>query len=60
MELLASTHWVSAHGDPPVVDAEKAVTAVHRWNDRKRKMFKPEHIQIAWNRLHEQGWLPRG
>ncbi len=57
MELLASTHWVSAHGDPPATNAYKAVAEVHRWNDRKRKMFKPEHIQIAWNRLHEQGWL---
>ena len=60
MELLASTHWVSAHGIPPSVNPEEAITALHCWNDRKRKMFKPEHIQIAWNRLREQGWLPRG
>lgn len=59
MELLASTHWVSVHGNPPAINAEKAVEEVHHWNDRKRKMFKPEHIQIAWNRLHEQDWLNR-
>lgn len=57
MELLASTHWVSIHGDPAAASARAAVIAVRQWNDRKRTMFKPEHIEIAWNRLNEQGWL---
>ncbi|MBI2502148.1 MAG: macro domain-containing protein, partial [Candidatus Latescibacteria bacterium] len=57
MELLSSVHWVSFRGTPPAMDAEEAVQAVLRWNDRKRQMFKPEHIRIAWGRLSEQGWL---
>jgi len=57
MELLASVHWVARHGSPAANDADEAVRAVHSWNDRKRRMFRPEHIRIAWNRLHEQGWL---
>lgn len=28
--------------------------------DRKRKLFKPEHIRKAWQRLHDQGWLGQG
>jgi len=58
MELLSSTHWVGVHEAPPITDADGAVQTVHRWNDRKRAMFKPEHIRVAWQRLHEQGWLP--
>jgi O-acetyl-ADP-ribose deacetylase (regulator of RNase III) len=58
LELLSSVHWVAVHETPRASDAEAAVRAIHRWNDRKRLMFKPEHIRIAWTRLQEQGWLP--
>jgi len=57
MELLSSVHWVAVHRTPPTGAAEEAVEAVQRWNDRKRRMFKPEHIRIGWARLAEQGWL---
>ena len=57
MELLSSVHWVAWHGMPPVTDVTEAVVAVHNWNERKRSMFKPGHITIAWQRLQEQGWL---
>ena len=30
---------------------------VHAWNDRKRESFAMEHIQVAWNRLRDEGWL---
>jgi O-acetyl-ADP-ribose deacetylase (regulator of RNase III) len=57
MELLSSVHWVARHGMSAVTDAEGAIAAVHQWNERKREMFKPAHIHIAWQRLQEQGWL---
>ena len=60
MELLASVHWVGVHGTPGARDAEAAVQAVHSWTDRKRKMFRPEHIRVAWARLQETGWLSGG
>jgi len=60
MELLSSVHWVACHGQSPVSDADQAIQSLHRWNERKRLMFKPEHIRIAWNRLTEQGWLTPG
>ena len=57
MELISSVHWVAKHQEPAAEDAAAAVRAVHTWNDRKRVMFKAEHIRIAWRQLHDQGWL---
>ena len=55
MELLASVHWAAEHGG--AVTADAAVGAVHSWNDRKREMFAPAHIRVAWNRLVDAGWV---
>ncbi len=57
MELLATVHWVSTKETTPAQDSEQAIALVHEWSDRKRKMFKPEHIRKAWQRLHQQNWL---
>ncbi|GIW99314.1 MAG: Appr-1-p processing protein [Pirellulaceae bacterium] len=57
MELLSSVHWVACHGNEPVSDAEQAVRALHNWNERKRTMFKPDHIRVAWDRLAEEQWI---
>ena len=57
MELLSSVHWVVT-SDGTAADApEETVEAIHAWNDRKRRMFQPKHIEVAWRRLKEQGWL---
>lgn len=60
MELLASVHWVALHEPSRPQTADEAVEAVHRWNERKRRILEAEHIRIAWSRLEEQGWLPAG
>ncbi len=57
MELLASVHWVCKHQNPPAMGADQAVDAVHAWNERKRAMFRPDHIRVAWGQLNSQGWL---
>ena len=57
MELLSSVHWVARRDTPVAVDEDAAVTAVHGWNERKRNMFRPEHIRIAYRQLRAQGWL---
>lgn len=59
MELLATVHWVATHGDAPARSNDEAVRAVHAWNARKARMFSAQHIDTAWQQLHEQGWLPR-
>lgn len=56
MELLSSVHWLAKH-EGEAADADAAVAAMLRWNDRKRRLFKPEHVRVAWDRLHEAGWL---
>ncbi len=56
MELLSSVHWLAIH-DREATDADTAIAAMLRWNDRKSKLFKPEHIRVAWDRLQEEGWL---
>ena len=57
MELLSSAHWVACHSDHPASNADDAVQAVHQWNERKRRMFRPNHIRIAWERLREENWV---
>lgn len=56
MELLASVHWV-VDRDRVLNDPEAVIRAVHQWSDRKRRIMKPEHIRVAWNRLRDLGWL---
>jgi O-acetyl-ADP-ribose deacetylase (regulator of RNase III) len=58
MELLSSVHWVATHAEPSAKSEADAVTLVHAWNDRKKSMFTPQHIHVAWDRLAETGWLP--
>jgi len=56
LELLASVYWLAVH-EKRAGTAEEAVKAMAEWNERKRKLFKPEHIIVAWDRLKEEGWL---
>lgn len=57
MELLSSVHWVAMHEEAAREDSSKAAAAVALWNDRKRRMFQSEHVDVAWHRLHDRGWL---
>jgi O-acetyl-ADP-ribose deacetylase (regulator of RNase III) len=54
MELLSSVHWVAKQD--AATTTEEAILKIHGWNARKR-MFEPHHVRLAWNRLHEAGWL---
>lgn len=61
MELLATVHWVASKGGPAVhhaaIDAEDAIKQVHAWNPRKQRVFRPNHVRKAWERLVAEGWL---
>lgn len=59
MELLSSVHWVCTHQEPKATTHEKAIELVHRWNDRKQKMLRAEHIRVAYQRLRELAWIPK-
>jgi O-acetyl-ADP-ribose deacetylase (regulator of RNase III) len=58
MELLASVHWVATVEDQSArYSLERTTALVHSWNDRKRATFRPEHIEVAWNRLRHEAWI---
>jgi len=56
LELLSSVHWVMRENADARESSEAAAAAVHKWNPRKRRIMKKEHLLKAWQRLREQGW----
>lgn len=56
LELLSSVHWVMNENPDARASSEAAAAAVHKWNPRKRRVMKKEHLLKAWERLKEQGW----
>ncbi|VXD23621.1 Appr-1-p processing domain protein [Planktothrix serta PCC 8927] len=57
LEMLATVHWVTIEDPQAAVDCEQAIRRVQEWNERKRQIFKPNHLSKAWKRLYEQKWL---
>lgn len=58
MELLASVHWVATHeADRKDVEEDRILELVQSWNEHKKKTFRPDHIKIAWIRLHKESWI---
>ncbi|MBK5941158.1 macro domain-containing protein [Halochromatium roseum] len=61
MELLATVHWVAHHpsggAGMPAASIEEAGERVRTWNNRKARLFKPEHVTAAWRQLENAGWL---
>ena len=41
---------------PAASSLDDAISGMAAWNDRKRRMFKPEHIRVAWDRLETEKW----
>lgn len=68
MELLATVHWAATRelkggaGKEGQGAGERGLAEVRRiieeWSPRKRKLMKREHVQLAWQRLKQHGWLP--
>ena len=59
LELLSTVHWVVMH-DSVAEGREKSdnvTTAVHSWNEHKRKTFTKPRIESAWQRLKAEGWF---
>jgi len=56
LELLSSVHWVMRENAEARESSEAAASAVHKWNPRKRRVMKNEHLLKAWQRLKEQSW----
>ena len=56
LELLASVHWKSVR-EGNVDDLDGVTKRVQSWSQRKQRMFTAQHIESAWQRLHDHGWL---
>lgn len=58
MELLSSVHWVATREDAAArTDPAAAAAAVANWNERKRRIFPADRIELAWRRLTSRGWI---
>ena len=57
MELLSTVHWVVKHEAGIQGDLEAIRERVESWNQRKKDLMKPQHIQKAYSRLEQQGWV---
>jgi O-acetyl-ADP-ribose deacetylase (regulator of RNase III) len=58
LELLATVHWVATNEDASAAeDAGTAARLVGEWSRRKKRMFGPNHVAAAWDRLRDEGWL---
>ncbi len=57
LELLSSVHWLALHGTPAATSPAAAVAGIGAWNERKRLMFRPDHIRLAWDRLTTERWV---
>lgn len=58
MELLASVHWITQEYPEISKNVDKVIEKIHAWNERKKNLFKPRHIEIALNQLIEKSWIP--
>jgi Predicted phosphatase homologous to the C-terminal domain of histone macroH2A1 len=52
LELLATVHWITQSGG---MTLDEIVRQTYAWNERK-KQFTPRQIELAFNRLVENGW----
>jgi O-acetyl-ADP-ribose deacetylase (regulator of RNase III) len=57
LELLGTVLYAARTEAGVAADPELAVKYVHDWNARKQSTFPARHVQLAWRRLEDLGWL---
>jgi hypothetical protein len=57
MEMLATLHWVAQEDPEAAEDCQIAIQRVQAWSDRKKSLFKPRHLKVAWAHLKAEGWF---
>lgn len=57
LELLTTVLWVTRNAPKGGDSLHQLITRVHNWNRRKKELFTPRQIEVAWERLHDQGWI---
>lgn len=54
LELLSTVHWVAKN--EAASNASEAESRIYQWNERKKR-FSSEQIELAFDVLHERGWI---
>lgn len=54
-ELLATVHWAATRGERS--DLDSVTRRVQGWSRRKKEIFTEHHIEVAWARLRDEGWI---
>ncbi|MBI5409960.1 MAG: hypothetical protein HZA14_11390 [Nitrospirae bacterium] len=57
MELLATVHWLAHEDLSEGKNSNAVIQGFKSWSEHKKQTFHPEHIEIAWSRLHDEGWI---
>jgi O-acetyl-ADP-ribose deacetylase (regulator of RNase III) len=57
LELLSTVAWVAQETPMAAYEVDYVIPGVRKWSKRKEHLFKPDHIQKAWQRLKDEGWL---
>jgi hypothetical protein len=57
LELLTTVLWTARENPVAGNNVHQIIAQVHDWNRRKKELFTPQQIQVAWERLREQGWI---
>lgn len=55
MELLATVHWLVYQESRDIHAQDSIVKGIHDWSARKARLMKPEHIDLARQRLLKMG-----
>jgi O-acetyl-ADP-ribose deacetylase (regulator of RNase III) len=56
LELLATVHWAHTH-EQKARSFEEVEDFVRSWSQRKAKILKREHLELAYRRLEQFNWL---
>jgi O-acetyl-ADP-ribose deacetylase (regulator of RNase III) len=59
LELLSTVHWVVMHDSVAEgrMKPDNVTSAVHSWNEHKRKTFTKSRIEASWQRLRSESWF---
>ena len=57
MELLATVHWIVKNECNDNYSHQEVITKIHHWSERKKSLFKPNHIEIALEHLSNEHWI---
>jgi O-acetyl-ADP-ribose deacetylase (regulator of RNase III) len=53
MELLATVHWIMRRNQTAIKDVDILIKEVQNWNQRKKEIFEPKHIEKVSNHFRK-------